>query len=411
MSQPTPYTISVPDAALQELKQRLTWAKLPTQFESPDQDSWDFGVPAKDIARLVTYWKDRYDWRKAEAQLNELPQYHTEVEVDGFGILDIHFVHQVSPVKNAIPVLVGIGLLRGPGSFIEVKKLLPLLHGDDKNPAFHVVAPSLPNFGFSSGVTKRGFGWAQYAETFHKLMTKLGYSEYVTQGGDLGHFITRSMGHLYPEHCKASHLNMIAALPPKWTSNPLLALQHSIQPYSAYEKNGRQRSGWFQREGFGYNLLQSTKPQTIGTALADSPVALLGWVYEKLHDWSDSYPWTEDEILTWVSIYWFSVAGPEASVRIYYESFHARPGKDLAHDKLREYLPNVKLGLVHFPREIIVVPRTWAAGLGPVVQQTEYDYGGHFAAWEVPEIITQDLQAMFKKDGPCFGIVSGRNGY
>ncbi|KAJ5648540.1 hypothetical protein N7490_004912 [Penicillium lividum] len=232
----------VPDAALQELKQRLTWAKLPTQFESPDQDSRDFGVPAKDIARLVTYWKDHFDWRKAEAQLNELPSITPKLKLtDSVYWISTVIVHQVSPVKNAVPLLFSHGW---PGSFIEVKKLLPLLHGDDKNPAFHVVAPSLPNFGFSAGVTKRGFGWAQYAETFHKLMIKLGYSEYdITQGGDLGHFITRSMGLLYPEHCKASHLNMIAAIPPKWTSNPLLALQHSIQPYSAYERNGRQRSG------------------------------------------------------------------------------------------------------------------------------------------------------------------------
>ncbi|KAJ5916204.1 hypothetical protein N7504_000219 [Penicillium tannophilum] len=377
---PTPYTISVPDVSLQELKQRLAWAKFATQFESSEQDSWDFGVPAKEMKRLVAYWKDQYDWRKAEAQLNELPQYRTEIEVDGFGTLDIHFVHQVSPVKDAIPLLFSHGW---PGSFIEVTKLLPMLQGDDSQPAFHVVAPSLPNFGFSSGVTKRGFGWAQYAETFNKLMLKLGYSEYVTQGGDLGHWITRSIGTLYPEHCKASHLNMVIAQPPKWTTNPILALQHSIQPYTTHEKNGLERSAWFEREGFGYNLLQRTKPQTIGTALADSPVALLSWIYEKLHD----------------------------CVRVYYEGSHGRPGKDLSYEKLQEYVPNVKLGLVHLPRELVVVPRTWAAALGPIVLQTEHDHGGHFAAWEVPEIITRDLQTMFKKDGPCFGIVPGKNGY
>ncbi|KAJ5925606.1 hypothetical protein N7454_008245 [Penicillium verhagenii] len=404
----TPYSVSVADTALQELKQRLAWAKPATQFESSSQDSWDFGVPAKEMARLVTHWRDHFDWRKAEAQLNELPQYRTEIEVDGFGKLDIHFVYQISPVKDAIPLLFSHGW---PGSFIEVTKLLPMLQGDGSHPAFHVVAPSLPNFGFSSGVTKRGFGWAQYAETFHKLMLKLGYSKYVTQGGDLGYWITRSMGLLYPEHCKASHVNMIVAQPPKWTTNPLLALQHSIQPYSAREKRGRERSAWFAEEGFGYNLLQRTKPQTIGTALADSPVALLGWIYEKLHDWSDSYPWTDDEILTWVSIYWFSSAGPEASVRVYYEGSHPRSDKDLTYEKLRGYIPNVKLGIVHFPRELIVVPRTWAAALGPVVLQTEHDRGGHFAAWETPEIITRDLRAMFRKDGPCYGIVPGRSGY
>ncbi|KAJ5634838.1 hypothetical protein N7528_002680 [Penicillium herquei] len=405
---PATYAISVSDTALHELNQRLSWAKFPTQFKSADQTPWEFGVPATDLERLVTYWKNQFDWKKAEKQLNELPHYRTEIEVDGFGILDIHFIHQVSPVKNAIPLLFSHGW---PGSFIEVKKLLPLLQGADDQPSFHVVAPSLPNFGFSSGVTERGFGWAQYAETFHKLMLKLGYYQYVTQGGDLGFWITRSMGLLYPEHCRASHMNMVVSQPPKWTSSPLLALQHAIQPYTVHEKEGRERSAWFQREGYGYNLLQSTKPQTIGTILAESPVALLAWIYEKLHDWSDDYPWTDDDILTWVSIYWFSLAGPEASVRIYYEGSHLRSEKDLSYAKLMEYIPNVKIGFVHLPREISVVPRTWAAAMGPVVQQTEYDRGGHFAAWEVPEVIERDLQMMFGKGGPCFGIISDRDGY
>lgn len=227
----------------------------------------------------------------------------------------------------------------------------------------------------------------------------------------MGFWITRSMGLLYPEHCRASHMNMIVSQPPKWTSNPLLALQHAIQPYSAHESSGRERSAWFEREGFGYNLLQRTKPQTIGAALSESPVALLCWIYEKLHDWSDSYPWTEDEILTWVSIYWFSVAGPEASVRIYYEASHLQSDRDFSYQRLIGHIPDVKVGFVHLPREISVVPRTWAAAMGPVVQQSEYDHGGHFAAWEVPEVIVRDLHTMFGKGGPCYGVLSERNGY
>ncbi|KAJ5290641.1 uncharacterized protein N7443_010894 [Penicillium atrosanguineum] len=405
---PQPYTISVSDDVLEELKQRLTYARYPSQFESPDQDSWDFGVPVAEVKRLTAYWKDGFDWRKAEAQLNELPQYHTEIEVEKFGSLDIHFVHQVSSVKNAIPLLFSHGW---PGSFIEVSKLLPLLKAGADRPAFHIVAPSLPNFGFSSGVTRRGFGLAQYAEVLHKLMVKLGYDKYVTQGGDWGFWVTRSIGLLYPEHCKASHVNMIVARPPQWADNPLLALQHIFQPYNVREKAGRERSDWFDHEGYGYNMLQSTKPQTVGVALADSPVTLLAWIYEKLHDWTDSYSWTDDEILTWVSIYWFSKAGPEASVRIYYEALHAKTPTEIPYHKLRSYVPHVKLGLVHLPREISVVPTTWAATLGPVVRQSEHDHGGHFAAWEVPDVIVQDLQAMFEKGGPCFGIIPGKMGY
>lgn len=204
---------------------------------------------------------------------------------------------------------------------------------------------------------------------------------------------------------------MALAKPPAWTENPLLALQHAVSPYTDREKRGRERSSWFQEEGYGYNLLQSTKPQTIGFALADSPVALLAWIYEKLHDWTDGYTWTEDEILTFVSIYWFSRAGPASSVRIYYEAAHTESHSDVTYTTLQKYVAHVKLGIAHFPQEISVVPHSWAATMGPVVQQTVHDRGGHFAAWEQPQAIASDLRKMFGKGGPCFGIIEGKDGY
>lgn len=185
--------------------------------------------------------------------------------------------------------------------------------------SFNVVAPSLPNFGWSQGCVKKGFGLVQYAETCDQLMTQLGYSKYVTQGGDWGMMITRTIGLLYPQRCLASHINMVRASPPTFGKHPILALKHALTPYSAADKRGFERSEWFLNEGSGYRLLQSTKPQTIGYAWQDSPVALLAWITEKLHDWTDNYPWTDDEILTWVSMYYFSTAGPAASARIYYE--------------------------------------------------------------------------------------------
>ncbi|KAJ5542420.1 hypothetical protein N7535_004840 [Penicillium sp. DV-2018c] len=405
--QPQPYKISVSDDNLNDLQQRLALTKFPTQLESSDEDDWNFGTPVKEVKRLVKYWKDGFEWRKAEAKLNELPQYQTQIEVDGFSPLNIHYVHQVSTTKSAIPLLFCHGW---PGSFIEVSKLLPLLKGDETSPAFHVVAPSLPNFGFSSGVTRRGFGLPQYAEVLHKLMIKLGYEQYVTQGGDWGFWITRTIGYLYPEHCKASHINMVLAKPPTFADNPWAALQHAVLPYNDREKKGLERSEWFRKEGFGYNAVQSSKPQTIGAALEDSPVALLSWIYEKLHDWTDSYPWTDDEILTWISIYWFSDAGPAASVRIYYETIHPL-GNESSYEHLIGYTPHVKLGIAHLPREISIVPNSWVAGLGPVVRQSEHSRGGHFAAWEVPRAIAEDLRAMYNKDGPCYKIIPGKDGY
>lgn len=251
----------------------------------------------------------------------------------------------------------------------------------------------------------------KYAETVHKLMQQLGYDRYVTQGGDWGQDVSRAIGLQYPSHCLASHINLVLAYAPKWFEQPLLALQHAISPYTLREKKGRERSAWIDDHGMGYNNLQSTKPQTIGYALADSPVALLAWIYEKLHDWTDDYPWTDDEILTWVSIYWFSTAGPAASVRIYYEATYPQPHSNVTQWTLRKYIPHVKLAMAHYPREINIVPHTWAHTLGPVVQQSVYERGGHFAAWEQPESIAADLKKMFGNGGSCHGIIDDKTGF
>jgi len=231
----------------------------------------------------------------------------------------------------------------------------------------------------------------------------------VTQGGDWGFYITRCIGYLYPEHCLASHINMIRASAPSATSNPILALQHALTPYTSAEKRGLDRNNWFLKEGSGYRTLQSTKPQTLGYSLADSPVGLLAWIYEKLHDWTDAYPWTDDEILTWISIYYFSTAGPAASLRIYYEATHG--DSDATRERMSSWIPTVRLGMAYFPRELGVVPKTWGRTLGPVAYESEHGSGGHFAAWEQPETIANDLNGMFGREGPCARIVKGKSGY
>ena len=242
-------------------------------------------------------------------------------------------------------------------------------------------------------------------------MQDLGYSTYVTQGGDWGFYITRIMGILYPDHVLASHINMIRAQPPSFVSQPALALKHALTPYSEAEEAGLKRSSWFQEEGQGYRQLQSTKPQTLAFAFASSPVALLAWIYEKLHDWTDAYPWTDDEILTWVSIYYFSTAGPSAHVRIYYEANHNSTSVVPGRERATQWVDNVKLGLAHFPKELSVVPRAWGKTLGPVVHESASERGGHFAAWERPDVISRDLQDMFGKKGPLYEVVPGKNGY
>ncbi|KAL8741532.1 MAG: hypothetical protein Q9190_005875 [Brigantiaea leucoxantha] len=223
------------------------------------------------------------------------------------------------------------------------------------------------------------------------------------------------MGKRFPHSCKASHLNVFLGAPPSWTSQPLLALRHLLTPYTPAEKAGLARARHISTEGMGYVAIQSSKPQTLGYSLADSPVGLLAWILEKLHDWSDAYPWTEDEVLTWVSIYWFSAAGgPAPSVQIYYEAMHSpefRVGQE-------SWNGDVKLGISHFPKEIGPLPKLWARTLGPIVYEKVNESGGHFAAWERPESIVEDLRIMFGKvgagaggGGGAYGVVKGRDGY
>jgi hypothetical protein len=226
----------------------------------------------------------------------------------------------------------------------------------------------------------------------------------VTQGGDWGFKVTRFVGIRYPEHCLASHLNMVLANPPQLMKNPLQYLKYHLLPQTAVEKRFLERTEWFGQDSFGYNVLQSTKPSTIGFALADSPVALLSWIYEKLHDWTDNYPWTDDEILTWVSIYQFSTAGPAASARIYYEI--QNPTAKPFSDQVLDYNPKARLGLSYFPRDIFVPPKTWGRTLGPVVFENVHADGGHFAAHERPEQLVGDLRKMFGKEGGASSVAT-----
>ncbi|TGO29977.1 hypothetical protein BPAE_0009g00750 [Botrytis paeoniae] len=397
---PQPFQISIPQAKIDTLKTKLSLAEFPDELDNAE---WDMGVPLSDVKRLTKAW-EQWDWRVAEEDLNrklEGAQFTTGVEVDGFGELDVHFVWKKSEVVGAVPLLFVHGW---PGSFLEVVQLLPLLQ-QPGGPAFHIVAPSLPNFGFSEGVKKRGFAIAQYAETCHKLMLQLGYDEYVTQGGDWGMFITRAIGKLYPKHCKASHINMVLGNAPA---------QEASTTHSQAELEGLARTKWFEEEGRGYFAEQSTKPQTLAYALHDSPVALLAWIYEKLHDWTDAYPWTDDQIFTWISIYQFSRAGPGAAHRIYYEFMHTQPGEgNVTRDDVGIYNGEVKLGLTFNPKELVVLPKTWGRTLGNVVFESDNleEGGGHFYAHEKPELLARDLRGMFGKGGGAFWVVKGKSGY
>ncbi|KAH6684701.1 Alpha/Beta hydrolase protein [Halenospora varia] len=407
MSPIRPYTIRVSQTEVDKLNQKLALSEFPNELEDAGRN---YGAPLGEVKRLVTFWKDVFKWSVVEKEMNKLPNFETTIDVDGFGPLDIHFLHEVSSVKTAIPLLFVHGW---PGSFLEVTRLLPFLQESAKNhgPAFHVVAISLPNFAFSSGVTKRGFGLQHYAEVCHKLMLVLGYYEYVTCGTDIGSSITRLMSKLYPSSLKALYTNLVPALPPSpWSLNPFPFLsflaRHILNLYTPAEKAGLEYTRYFQKEGMGYYNLQTTKPQTVSYALVDSPVGFLAWMWEKMHDWTDGYVWSDEEVCTWVSLYWFSRAGVESGLRLYYESTR---GDEPA--RAGGYIPHTKLGLAYFPREMFRLPKAWGHGLGNVVYEKEHKKGGHFAAWEVPEAVAGDLIAMFGKDGGAYGCVKGNAGY
>ncbi|KAK7045805.1 hypothetical protein VNI00_007208 [Paramarasmius palmivorus] len=385
------FKIAVPDEAINLLKKKLELTRLPDEI---DDAGWDYGAPLADIRRLVARWKDGYDWRKHEKALNEeLPQFTRDIEVEGQGVLSIHYVYKKSSVKNAIPLLFVHGW---PGSFIEVRKVLPLLTADEPGkPSFDVVALGMPGYGFSEGAKKKGFDLSKYAEVGHKLMQSLGYSEYVTQGGDWGAFITRVMASAYGgQHVKAWHSNMPVVLPPS-----------NVDPAAYDEEDLKvlERTKWFQEKGSGYFQEQSTQPQTLGYSLADSPAGLLAWIYEKLVVWTDSYPWEDDEVLTWISIYWFSRAGPAASVRTYYENAQAGGFANFP-------TPSIPTGYSFFPKEIGRGPKPWYTDKN-IVFQSHHKSGGHFAAHEKPNELVEDLRNMFGKGGPAFGVVPGKDGY
>lgn len=398
------FKIDIPQAKLDRLNQKLALVDLPPEIEGIEP--WARGVPLTDLKRVLNYWTTKYDWRKTEAKLNnDLPQFTTNIQVDGFGSLNMHFVHQQSKVNNAIPLLFIHGW---PGNFTEVEKILPLLvSGDGVNtPAFHVVSPSLINFGFSDRATKPGFSLRQHAESCHKLMQKLGYEKYVIQGGDLGSFVARTMVQHYQPAIGGHLLNLCIPRAPTKDRDPELWEKVQSTPLTDEEKKGLERSKQVQTEGMGYYRVQETKPQTIGYSMADSPVGLLAWIYEKLHDWTDDYPWTEEEILQWVCIYYFSVPGPNATQHIYYESTH-----DPASGTFQNYSP-VPLGVSRYPKELTLLPRLHHETMGPVVFWNLHESGGHFAANEKPEDIVQDLRTMFGKGGPaesCCG--PDRKGY
>jgi len=371
MSAIRPFTLEVPDEELADLRRRLEAARWP---ERETVDDWSQGTPLAVLQELCVYWRDGYDWRRCEARLNALGQFVTVIDE-----LPIHFLHVRSPHAQAMPLILTHGW---PGSVDEFLEVIPrLIDPPDPADAFHVVAPSLPGFGFSGKPTATGWGVSKIAEAWTELMARLGYVEWVAQGGDWGAAVTTAIAVQAPAGCRGIHVNMPVARPlPEDLASPserevraLKALQH------------------YQDWDSGYSKQQSTRPQSLGYGLVDSPVGLAGWILEKMWAWTDNSgsPYdalSRDAILDNLMLYWLPGNGA-SSARLYWESFA----------KFAEGEVRIPSGASQFPKEIIPAPRKWAERrYTNLVYWNEIAKGGHFAAWEQPELFVEELRNCFR---------------
>ncbi len=373
-SEVRPFAIDVPDAVIDDLRARLRatrWPETEVVSHLPGDEAWSQGIPLEYLQEVCRYWADDYDWRAREAALNRFDQFMTEI--DG---LDIHFIHQRSPHPNAKPLLITHGW---PGSIVEFHKIIEPLVNDPDDP-FHVVAPSLPGFGFSGKPTEPGWGVDRIAAAFGQLMSRLGYDRYVAQGGDWGSAVTTAIGALDPDHCEAIHVTLAMGARPKIDGEPTPEERRALDGLAYYRT-------W----DSGYSKQQSTRPQTIGYGLVDSPAAQAGWILEKFWAWTDcdGHPeniLSRDELLDNVMLYWVNATGA-SSARIYWESF----------GRGRRHRVSIPSGFAVFPKEIVPPVRAWVEpSFTDIRHWAEYDKGGHFAAFEVPDTFVEEIRTAFR---------------
>ena len=375
-----PFRIEVPQADLDDLTDRLGRTRWPGEI--PDV-GWDRGVPLNYLEELVEYWRDGYDWREHEAELNEFPQFTT---VDG---QNIHFLHVRSSEPDAFPLILSHGW---PGSVVEFLEVIgpltdPETHGGDAADAFHVVIPSLPGFGFSGPTREPGWDSYRIAKAFAELMSWLGYERYGAQGGDFGAFISPDLGRVDAEHVAGVHVNAatMGFIPFGEVEEATLA------EFTDAEKTSFERMNKFLSDGNAYFQLQGSRPQTLAYGLTDSPVGQLAWIVEKFKEWT--HPSAEppersidqDRMLPNVMLYWLTATGA-SSAHLYYESLHSSNWPTPS---------EVPTGVAVFAEDIPI--RRYAEQGNNIVHWSEFDRGGHFAAMEVPDLLIGDVRKFFRQ--------------
>jgi pimeloyl-ACP methyl ester carboxylesterase len=385
-----PYQVDIPDQALDDLRRRIAATRWPSRELVADRSQ---GVQLATVQELARYWASDYDPRRVEARLNALPQFTTKI--DG---VDIHFIHVKSPHADAMPLIMTHGW---PGSVIELLDAVgpltdPTAHGGTPDDAFHLVLPSLPGYGFSGEPTELGWENGRIARAWAELMDRLDYTRYVAQGGDVGAAVTDAMGRQAPQGLVGIHVNLLAGA---------IGLKDQLPAESEQERAAHHALDTFTTSGFGYFLEQSTRPQTIGYSLLDSPVGLAAWMLD--HD-TDSYDkisrafvdgepvgnLTRDNIVDNITLYWLTGTGASAA-RWYWEF-----GQFLAAAMAAGQAPppvSVPVGFTTFPDEIFPAPRGWVETVYPdPAYFNEADRGGHFAAWEEPELFSSEVRAAFR---------------
>ena len=377
----TPYKVEVPDSVLEDLRERLARTRWPDEILD---SGWDYGSNMDYIKELAEYWRTGFDWRAQEARINSFANF--KADVDGFGV---HFIHEKGKGPNPMPLIITHGW---PSSVFEMLKIIPLLsdpgsHGGDPADAFDVVAPSAPGYGFSDRPARRGMNITRVADLWASLMTQgLGYPRYGAQGGDWGAQVTARLGFSYRSQLIGIHTTSVSGAPtrPYPGTRELSAAEQEVL---------EARVRWQQEEG-GYSHIQGTKPQTLSYGLNDSPTALAAWIVEKWRTWSDcngdvGSVYSKDELLTNVMIYWITQT-IGSSTRFYYENQHNTwtlgPGQRI----------EVPCAVARFPHEISQPPREWAERFYNLKQWTQMPRGGHFAAYEEPQLLAEDIRSFFR---------------
>ena len=367
------FRIDIPQADLDDLRDRLGRTRWPDQLPGV---GWDYGIALDDVRELAEYWRTGYDWRVHERRLNSFPQFTTEIDGQV-----VHFLHVRSAAPGAMPLIMTHGW---PGSVVEFMEIIgpltdPGAHGGDPGDAFHMVVPSIPGFGFSGPTRERGWNVTRVARAWDSLMGRLGYQRYGAQGGDWGSAISRELGVIVPERMIGVHLNMLSP----YVSGDLPA------DLSDSDRARVERLRRFRLAGSGYSAIQSTRPQTVGYGLTDSPAGQLGWIAEKFGEWTDGglSAVDRDQMLTNISVYWLTrTAG--SSARLYYEAARSRASGPPAPS-------TAPTGVAVFPEEIAAPVRRLAEQTNNIVHWSEFDRGGHFAAMEEPDLLIGDVREFF----------------